>query len=41
MAFFTAVILTTRIMLDILATQLVTTAKRLFGIPNFRLYALA
>jgi hypothetical protein len=40
-AFFTAVVLGTRIKLDILATQLVTAAKRLFGIPNFRLYALA
>ncbi len=40
-AFFTAVVLGTRIKLDILATHLVTAAKRLFGIPNFRLYALA
>lgn len=40
-AFFTAVVLGTRIKLDILATHLVTVAKRLFGIPNFRLYALA
>jgi hypothetical protein len=40
-AFFTAVILGTRIRLDILATHLLSAAKRLFGIPNFRLYALA
>ena len=40
-AFFTAVVLGTHIKLDILATHLVTAAKRLFGIPNFRLYALA
>ena len=40
-AFFTAVVLGTRIKLAILATHLVTAAKRLFGIPNFRLYALA
>jgi hypothetical protein len=40
-AFFTAAVLGTRIKLDILAAHLVTAAKRLFGIPNFRLYALA
>ena len=40
-AFFTAVVLGTRIKLEILATDLITAAKRLFGIPNFRLYALA
>ena len=40
-AFFTAVVLGTRIKLEILATHLLTAAKRLFGIPNFRLYALA
>jgi hypothetical protein len=40
-AFFTAVVLGTRIKLAILATHLVTAAKRLFGIPNCRLYALA
>ncbi len=40
-AFFTAVVLGTRIKLDILATHLLSAAKRLFGIPNFRLYALA
>ncbi len=31
----------TRIKLDILATHLLKAAKRLFGIPDFRLYALA
>jgi len=40
-AFFTAVVLGTLIKLDTLATHLVTAAKRLFGIPNFRLYVLA
>jgi hypothetical protein len=40
-AYFTAVVLGTRIKLDILATHLLSAAKRLFGIPNFRLYALA
>ncbi len=40
-AFFTAVELGTRIKLDILATHLVTAARRLFGVPNFRLYALS
>ncbi len=40
-AFFTAVVLGTKIKLDILATHLLRAAKRLFGIPNFRLYALA
>jgi hypothetical protein len=40
-AFFTAVVLGTRIRLEILATHLLSAAKRLFGIPNFRLYALA
>ena len=40
-AFFTAVVLGTRIKLEILATHLLKAAKRLFGIPNFRLYALA
>ena len=39
-AFFTTVELGTRIKLDILATHLVTAARRLFGVPNFRLYAL-
>ncbi len=40
-AYFTAVELGTRIKLDILATHLIKAAKRLFGIPDFRLYALA
>ena len=40
-AFFTAVVLETRIKLDILATHLPGASKRLFGIPDFRLYALA
>jgi hypothetical protein len=40
-AFFTAVVLGTQIKLDILATYLLRAAKRLFGIPDFRLYALA
>ncbi len=40
-AFVTAVVLGTRIKLDILATHLLRAAKRLFGIPDFRLYALA
>jgi len=40
-AFFAAVVLGTRIKLDILASHLLTAPKRLFGIPDFRLYALA
>ena len=40
-AFFTAVVLGTRLKLAILATHLITAAKRLFGVPNFRLYAIA
>ncbi len=40
-AFFTAVVLGTRIKLDILASHLLRAVKRLFGIPDFRLYALA
>jgi hypothetical protein len=40
-AFFTAVELGTRLKLDILATHLIKAAKRLFGIPDFRLYALS
>lgn len=40
-AFFTAVVLGTRIKLDILATHLIRAAKRLFGVPDFRLYAVA
>ncbi len=39
--FFTAVVLGTRIKLEILASHLLRAAKRLFGIPDFRLYALA
>jgi hypothetical protein len=35
-AFFTAVVLGTRIKLDILATHLLRAAKRLFGIPDAR-----
>ena len=40
-AFFTAVVLGTRIKLDILASHLLQASKCLFGIPDFRLYALA
>ena len=40
-AFFTAVVLGTRIKLEILATHLLKAAKRIFGIPDFRPYALA
>ena len=40
-AFFTAVVLGTRIKLEILATHLLKAAKRLFGIPDFRLCARA
>jgi hypothetical protein len=40
-AFLTAVVLGTRIKLDILATHLIRAAKRLFGFPDFRLYAIA
>ena len=39
--FFTAVVLGTRIKLDILASHLLTASTRLFGIHDFRLYALA
>ncbi len=39
-AFFTAVVLGARIKLEILATHLLKAAKRLFRIPDFRLYAL-
>ena len=41
LVFFTAVVLGTRIKLEILATHLLKAAKRIFGIPDFRLYALA
>jgi hypothetical protein len=40
-AIFTAVVLATRIKLDILAGHLLKAAKRLFGIPDFHLYVLA
>lgn len=40
-AFFTAVVLGTRIKLDILASHLEKASKRIFGVPDFRLYALA
>jgi hypothetical protein len=40
-AFFTTVVLGTRLKLDILATHLMKAAKRVFGIPDFRFYALA
>lgn len=40
-AFFTAVVLGTRIKLDILAIHLLKASKRQCGIPDFRLYALA
>ena len=40
-AFFTAVVLGTRMKLAILATHPITAAKRLFGVPDFRLYAIA
>ncbi len=41
LAFFTAVVLGTRIKLDILASHRLRAAKCLFGISDFRLYALA
>ncbi len=40
-AFFTAVVLGTKVKLQILASHLLRAAKRLFGIPDFRYYALA
>lgn len=40
-AFFTAVVIGTKMKLAILATHLVTASKRLFGIPDFRYYAIA
>jgi hypothetical protein len=40
-AFFTAVVLATKVKLQILATHLLRAAKRLFGIPDLRYYALA
>ena len=39
-AFFTAVVLGHRVKLHVLASHLITAAKRLFGVPNFRYYAL-
>ena len=40
-AFFTASVLGTRMKLEILSTHLITASKRLFGIPDFRYYAIA
>ena len=40
-AFFTAVVIGTRMKLEILATHQITASKRLFGIPDFRYYAIA
>ncbi len=40
-SFFTAVVLGPKIKLSILATHLITAAKRVFGIPDFRSYAAA
>ena len=40
-AFFTASVIGTRMKLEILATHLMTASKRLFGIPDFRYYAIA
>lgn len=40
-AFFTASVIGSRMKLQILATHLVTASKRLFGIPDFRYYAIA
>ncbi len=40
-AFFTASVIGTRMKLEILATHLITASKRLFGIPDFRYYAIA
>lgn len=40
-AFFTAVVLGTKLKLAILATPPITAAKRLFGVPDFRHYAIA
>ena len=40
-AFFTAVVIGTKLKLAILATHLITAAKCLFGVPDFRLYAIA
>ena len=40
-AFFTAVVIGTRMKLEILSSQLITASKRLFGIPDIRYYAIA
>lgn len=40
-AFFTANVIGSRMKLQILATHLITASKRLFGIPDFRFYAIA
>jgi hypothetical protein len=40
-AFFTASVIGSRMKLQILATHLLTASKRLFGIPDFRYYAIA
>ena len=40
-AFFTASVIGTRMKLEILATHLIKASKRLFGIPDFRYYAIA
>lgn len=40
-AFFTASVIGSRMKLEILATHLITASKRLFGIPDFRYYAIA
>ncbi|MFI5021007.1 MAG: hypothetical protein ACHQRJ_05065 [Alphaproteobacteria bacterium] len=39
--FFSPAELATRIKLEILATNLIKGAKRLFGVPDFRLYAIS
>jgi hypothetical protein len=39
--YFTAVFLGTRLKLRVLAGHVIRAALRVFGIPNFRLYALA
>jgi len=40
-AYFTTSVIGTRMKLAILATHLITASKRLFGIPDFRYYAIA
>jgi len=39
--YFTAVVLGTRIKLQILAVRAIAAAKRFFGVPDFRYYAIA